>query len=361
MTTPLLELPVGARARGRAHGETHRDLIRRHLDAWFAHLDGGRAENPRAYLERFVDDTDFLPAICRWTPDLAEEVEGIAEGAGQPARHIWALQMLDEEWAYAMRCAAARQPRSKCSTFAVAGNGRDQPTLVGQNMDLGGYTQGLQVLMRVAAEADRPACLIFSLAGMIALMGVNSAGVAVHVNTLSQLPSAPSGLPVAFVVRGALERRAAAEAAAFVTGAQHASGQHYLLADNGGIRSLESSAAGSTSFAGQGDGRVLHTNHPLADGMREASPLRNSVVRLECLQRRLGGASAPGLADAKAAMSSFDDPDHPVCRLGSGSGLIVYTTGSMISTLGGAGRPVVSEISVGPPNQNTWRQFRLDR
>lgn len=361
MTAPLLELPAGARARGRAHGEAHRELISRHLETWIAQLDGGRAANPLAYLERFLDDTDFLPAIRRWTPDLVEEVEGIAEGASQPLRHVWALQMLDEEWAYSSRCAAARPPRSKCSTFAIPGNGSDRATLVGQNMDLGSYTQGFQVLLRFAAEDDRPAALVFSLAGMVALMGVNAAGVGVHVNTLAQLPSAANGLPVGFVVRGALAHRSAPEAADFVAGAQHASGQHYVLADPGVVRSLECSARGITRFAGQGDGRVLHTNHPLADIASEASPFRNSVVRLESLERRLGGPSSPGLADAKAALSSFDDPDHPVCRVGSGSGLIAYTTGSMISTLPGADRPVVSEITVGPPSRNPWQRVQPDR
>src|SRR5262249_18704675 len=119
MTAPYLELPAGARARGRAHGETHRDLVRAHLETWMAHLDGGRAVAPRAYLDRFINDTDFLPAVRRWPPDLIEEVEGIAEGAGLPFRHIWALQMLDEEWAHSMRRAATVQPRSKCSTFAI--------------------------------------------------------------------------------------------------------------------------------------------------------------------------------------------------------------------------------------------------
>jgi len=359
MSALLLDLPAGARARGRAHGEAHRDLIGGHLETWIGHLDGGRGENPRGYLDRFIDDTDFLPAVRRWTPDLVEEVEGIAEGAGLPLRHIWALQMLDEEWAYSMRCASARQPRSKCSTFAIEGNGADRPTFVGQNMDLGSYTQGFQVLLRFAAEDDRPASLVFTLAGMIALMGVNAAGVGVHVNTLSQLPSAASGLPVAFVARGALARCNASEAADFVAGAPHACGQHYLLADPRVVRSLESSAAGSTRFVGQGEGRVLHTNHPLAGAAADAPPLRNSAVRLESLQQRLGGPTAPGIAEARAALSSFDDPDHPVCRLGKGSGLIAYTTGSMISTLPASGGPVVSEITVGPPSQNPWRRFQL--
>lgn len=360
MTVVLLELPEGARARGRVHGEAHRPLIRDHLEIWIAHLDGGRAEVPRAWLERFIDGTDFLAAARRWTPDLVEEVEGIAEGAGLPFRHVWALQLLDEEWAWSMRQAAGRPPRSKCSTFAIPGDGAGRPTLVGQNMDLGSYTRGLQVLLRFAAEGERPASLVFSLAGMVGLMGVNAAGLGVHVNTLSQLPSAAAGLPVAFIVRGALQRRAASDAAAFVAAVQHASGQHYVLADPREVRSFESSAEGSTPFGGQGGGRVLHTNHPLA-GENAPLPFRNSVVRLESLQRRLGGPEAPAIDDARAALSSADDPAHPICRLGGETGLIAYTTGAMISTLPAADQSVVSEITVGPPGVNPWQRFELAR
>lgn len=47
---------------------------------------------------------------------------------------------------------------------------------------------------------------MFSHAGMVGLCGVNSAGVAISCNNLSQLNHKTSGLPVAFVVRGILQR-----------------------------------------------------------------------------------------------------------------------------------------------------------
>ena len=70
-------------------------------------------------------------------------------------------------------------------------------------------------------------------------------------------------------------------------------------------------------------------------------------------------AAALGNADAKAALASFDDPEHPICRVGGDSGLYGYTTGSMVSTLSRGS--VESEISIGPPSQNPWRLYRLGR
>jgi hypothetical protein len=116
----VVELPPGARARGRAHGEALREPIRGHLDALMRNLDAGRATDPRGYMQDLLDGTDFLPAIRRETPQLLEEVEGIAEGAGLAFGDVFVLQLLDEEWAFSARRRAATGARDKCSAFAFA-------------------------------------------------------------------------------------------------------------------------------------------------------------------------------------------------------------------------------------------------
>jgi len=362
MSDTIVELPPDPRARGRAHGEALRDSIRGHLEIWQANLDGGRGTDPQPYLEQFAQETGFLPAIRRWTPELIEEVEGIAEGAAQPLPLIWALQLLDEEWAYSNRRAILARSRDKCSAFGIAGDGVARPTLAGQNMDLGSYTGGFQALLHLAGNGEGPPALVFTLAGLIGLMGVNAAGLAVHVNTLSDLPSAARGLPVAFVMRGALVRPDAHQAAEFIRSTHHASGQHYLLADSRTVISLESSSAGSVLFAGQARGLVLHTNHALgttSDAVHSVNG--NSLARLTSLERRLGRGSAASLEEAKAALSSFDDPQHPICRLKRpGAGTIGYTVGSMVTELSATG-PVTTEIAFGPPSENAYRRHNLPR
>jgi hypothetical protein len=44
-------------------------------------------------------------------------------------------------------------------------------------MDLGTYTDGSQAALSIAGGEAEPATLVFTIAGMVGLMGVNAAGV----------------------------------------------------------------------------------------------------------------------------------------------------------------------------------------
>jgi len=138
----------------------------------------------------------------------------------------------------------------------------------------------------------------------------------------------------------------------------HATNQHYLIAEPGRVRSFEAGAAGVTEFHPPDAGRVLHTNHPLSDApaaMEPPAARENSVARLRSLTERLG-AGEPGLADVQAALSARDDPRHPVCRPHTpSSGLIGFTTGSMISALSPGGVEVWA--SAGPPSERGYERF----
>jgi hypothetical protein len=212
-------------------------------------------------------------------------------------------------------------------------------------MDLGGYTEGFQALLDID-DGEAPAALVFTTAGMLGLLGVNAAGVGVCVNSLPQLPSAPVGLPVAFVIRRLLQARTAEEAWRLVQTLPHATNQHYVIAGPGGARSFEAGAQGVTEYLPPDPTRVLHTNHPLSDAPATPEPpaaRENSVARLASLQARLG-IGQPGLAEIQAALSACDDPRHPVCRTG---GQVGFTTGSMISAL--TPDSVEVWVSNGPP------------
>lgn len=343
--------------RGQAHGAALQGQIHAHLAAWLSALAATGVGEPKAYVAGMLGATDFRPAIERHAPDLWLEVQGIAAGAEAPPDLIFGLQLLDEEWAYRLRAGRDGTPE-KCSSLAIISPAG--PTWIGQNMDLGGYTEGAQALLAPAAQAGQPAALVFTVAGMIGLMGVNAAGVGVCVNALPQLPSAPVGLPVAFVLRRLLQARSLAEAVDLVLTLPHATNQHYLIAEPGAARSFEASAAGVTEYRPPQPSRLFHTNHPLteAQAARETDAARqNTVARLEALVARLS-AGEPGLADIRAALSSCDDPQNPVCRIrGEPGGVFAFTTGSMISALEPTG--VETWVSPGPPSLAGYSRFDL--
>ena len=351
-----VELSGDGYARGLACGRRLKPRIAAHMTAWEDWLTAATGRPGFDYVREMVRDTDYVSAIEQHTPDLLEEVRGIADGAEADRDLVYGLQLMDEEWFHRLRVKRGGRTPEKCSSFAVVTPGG--PTWIGQNMDLGAYTDGHQVTLRIAAEGDQPAALIFTTAGMIALMGVNSAGLGVCVNSLPQLPSAPEGVPVAFMARRLLQARSLAEASELVLALPHATNQHYVIAEPGAVRSFEASCEGVTEYHPPDPSRVLHTNHPLAEvqGAPESErERRNTVQRLASLTGRLAQGQ-PGLAELQAALSACDDPEHPVCRTGAGN--IGFTCGSMISALHQGGR-VESWISPGPPTPEGFTRLAL--
>ena len=180
--------------------------------------------------------------------------------------------------------------------------GGGRPPRLGQNMDLPGFLDGFQTLLRLRDPGTGLELLVPSFAGLIGLHGLNNRGLAVCVNTLSQLRCSPNGLPVAFVVRSTLERASLEDAADHLRRVPHASGQNYLLGGPNGLLDLECSASGAVR-QGEGAAHLCHTNHPLAsadlraevagwDADRARADREHALTftRLERLQRGVGRA-----------------------------------------------------------------------
>ncbi|HEU0114120.1 MAG TPA: C45 family peptidase [Thermomicrobiales bacterium] len=291
---------------GRRHGETARPLIAAGLDRWFAAIERRHRVPATAYIDQFLAETDFLPTIETWTPELLEEIRGVAEGAGQPLPTMLAFNLLDEEWAYAHDRA---RPAPGCSAVGIQ-PAPGRPTLLGQTMDIPQIHDGCQIALRLAPD-DRPALVVLSYAGMIGLTGANEAGLGVVVNSLATLPVSRRGLPVAFVLRGVLAWTNLADAAAFVRSVPHAIGQHYGIGSPDGIRSFEGWGDGVVETTPDGP-RVLHTNHPLGGqsevGDRETIYAGSTTwVRLACLRRQ-----AATLTDRIALETALSDTSAPI-------------------------------------------------
>lgn len=210
--------------RGQAHGVALADQMQAVFDAWRMRMYaifGNGSDNAdsmaaaawcRSWCDDFISGTDFEGDIDTWAPGLLDEVRGMAEAAGIGYNEMLVFQCMDEYWYHGKDIAEPWQDDSPqpehCTAFALSSHeSSGAPAIVAQTMDLESFRDGFQVVIRVAAEASNvPEQLIFSHAGMIGLCGVNSTGVAISCNNLSQLNHATRGLPVAFVVRAILQR-----------------------------------------------------------------------------------------------------------------------------------------------------------
>ena len=207
--------------RGLTHGRTLKGEINEVVGKWKTHLETDYKVKADAFIEKFFEKTDFLGAIRKWTPELPEEVRGVADGAGIDFDTMLLFQLLDEEWGNAEEVAA-----DHCSGVGVNKQG-NRPAMIAQNMDIGGFYNGYQTLLHIKYPNSDLETLVFTCAGLIALNGVNNRPVGVAVNTLPQLAHSRDGLPVAFVIRGLLEQKSQEEAVSFLHNVKHASGQNY--------------------------------------------------------------------------------------------------------------------------------------
>jgi isopenicillin-N N-acyltransferase like protein len=338
----IVECRGEGRARGRAHGEALRERIGELLERWDAGVAARLGRPPQTLVSALVETTGFVAAIERHTPDLLDEVRGIAEGAGVAFDRILALNLMDEEWWFS----DPAEPRDAC-TLIAAGPAQGRPTLLAQNMDLPEVMDGAQTVLRYDDGAGAGGAVL-TAAGMIGLTGVSSAGLGVCVNTLAMLNHSGDGLPVAFVMRGALAAGSVAGAADFLARVPHASGQHYALADPAGVAGYECSAAGALR-SDDGGGRFCHTNHPLAsadlDPALPAGGRADSHVRLAAIESAAGGVATG--ADCERVLA---DREAPLCVIAA-PGRPWMTFGAIWAELGDTPR---ARIALGPPDRTPW-------
>jgi len=312
-------------------------------------------------VNEFFAYAKFDAAIKKWTPELYEEIRGIAEGSGQQFNDIMVLNLLDEFWVYqdnlhSHHCSAVGVP-------SVNGGA----AYIGQNIDIESYTDGYQILMRLKRNANRPEQLIITHPGLIALGGMNEVGVGACMNSLMQLKASATGLPVAFVVRRIVNSTNKEDLLKFIETVPHASGQNYLIGIKDAVYDFEVSASKVMRYnPGNKNGTVYHTNHPLVNddvkewykrfspAQKNAAPVNsNSHIRLAAVQQRVQSQTTIDDVLIRNTLRSKDDVNNPVCRPLSGGG---FTFASVIMTL--TGKPFL-QITQGPPDESEYQKFEF--
>jgi isopenicillin-N N-acyltransferase like protein len=351
----VIDCRGSGRERGLAHGEAVRPLIAETIARWEQATlrSDSSSTSIREYATDFLARTSILTTAQRRFPDLVEELQGIADGAGVPFEVIVAYNLMDEQWWYDLEREAWPEPG--CTVLARRGAAG---TMLAQNMDLPTFMNGSQVVLRVRAPGH-PESLILSSAGMIGLTGVNRAGVAVCVNALLMLRPNPAGLPVAVLVRAALGEPTAAHAAALLRSLTHASGQHYAVADRHGVTGLECSGSGCALSHSPDDPMLVHTNHPLAsddiDDAVSAMLHHNGGVADSELRLAFGEKRVEDLSRMDSAIALLSDPSTPICMRTS----LQRPSETFGSVLYSLSDDPTAAFCLGVPGQAAWQTVRF--
>ncbi|MEI7770501.1 MAG: C45 family peptidase [Chloroflexales bacterium] len=292
----------------------------------------------------------YLPVLREVAPDLLEEMRGIADGAGRALGEILALNVRTELMAgigngvISPGWPAARERNRAAGVHAhpdddapVAGGtavddgecttAAAQPwatatgaTILAQTWDWQGDQRAACILLRVRAPGA-PEILTMTEAGIVAKIGLNSAGLAVGLNLLRSTGDGREvGMPVHVLLRKMLQAGSFAEARAMADMDPAAGSSCITLASAaGGLASLEITPAGVANVLPQG-GVLAHANHCLdagaAAGECEIDPATTTTVerhgRAWDLLRAGGGALS--IADFQAILRDHDGDPRCICR-----------------------------------------------
>lgn len=322
---PVIELSGTAFERGRQHGTRARARVERSI-ANYASLFGtcgiGWAEAQRL-------GATYRGVIGEFDPDLLQEIEGLAAGAGRAVDEILALNARTEilppsfpekptrEW---LASRLGRPPDlGECTAIAVSpARSATGGALLAQNWDWFGAQREALVLLRIR-EPDGSSCLTLTEAGMLAKIGLNGRGFGVCLSILrSQDDGAQPGVPVHVLLRALLRRASVKDAMEFASRIRAGASSNILCADASGDAAALELAPSGVHVVRDAGGTLCHTNHFLAPAAlpAEVAPPASlsSQPRLECARRHAAGAVRLGIAELQLLLRDESDGFLSICR-----------------------------------------------
>jgi isopenicillin-N N-acyltransferase-like protein len=303
---------------GEAFGESCREAI--------AELYALRCENALAQALRYggrrVREADLLAlaracldASERFDPDGADELRGIARGAGLAPERVLAMNGLTD-LRDALAWGGPFEAAGGCTAFVVQRDrSADARLWAGQSWDLG--TDNLPFVVAVErTPAAAPATWCVTTVGCLSLMGINAEGVAIGTTNL-RTTDAGAGVPYLGVIHRALAERCAADAARLIAAAPRAGGHAYTVTDRSGeALVVECTARRSRTLAVRG-GFHVHTNHcqvPEHQAVEAEIPYASSRARLARMQALLREAPRIDGAFLEGCLADGANGALAICR-----------------------------------------------
>lgn len=314
---PVVRVSGGPEERGRAYGAAARTRIHRSLAGYekvFRHHAGWDWPTVRAHASRYA------PVIEEFAPSSAREIAAIAAGAGVETDDILALNTRSEIM-FAARLPGAAALAAECTSFAVAPHRTADGTVTaGQNWDWLEQSRDSVLVLKVQ-RSDGPDFVTIVEAGMLAKVGLNSAGVGLCTNTLvSDGDEGRLGVPYHVLLRSVLDSVSGAAAAAQVRAADRANSANYVIVDDTGFMvDLETAPfTGGSRAVAEDDGILAHANHFVCEGLtgtdRYLERKPHSLDRLGNLAGSLNHGGALTTGELRVALADHRDFPMSVCQ-----------------------------------------------
>ncbi|MFJ5264905.1 C45 family autoproteolytic acyltransferase/hydrolase [Streptomyces sp. NPDC088387] len=249
---PHLQLSGDPYQLGQQHGAARAARLRAFLDDGLARLNH-LLDTPVSLdsLEPIL--MAFRSEIEAGVPALAEEIRGLADGAGITQDEALLLQVRREILGYR---STRRRPEGDCTTYARVAAG-DHTTLA-QTVDLNGDLDDQTGFLSIRRDGSPRDVLMLSFGGLLGYLGMNSDGLAVGINLVLGGRWRP-GIPPYLAVRHVLDSAGSVdEALGVLEGLRFASSRSLMLCDERGAAYVEFMDGRMRVVR---DSTLVHTNH----------------------------------------------------------------------------------------------------
>jgi isopenicillin-N N-acyltransferase like protein len=325
MSFPVIDLTGSPLEQGRAHGSQLRDRVFTNIKVYYERLQreamlGRQETRRRAQL--------YFDAITQQSPDYADAMRGVAEGAGCELVDIAMLNVRYELLYYQFGVgganaggATAPEPDG-CTAFALLPSETANGHLwIGQNWDW--IPEVMGAVLRTT-DADGTRVLAFTEAGIVGgKIGVSSNGIGLCVNGMTTSKDDWSSLRKPFHVRcyEILRARSFEAALNVVTSEPRACTTNFLIgATPADVVDLETAPEICNQLRCADNGTLVHTNNfldPSAVGVEEAPNPRRpySVGRCDRMGDLLRGATRPvSIAMVESMLQDHLRWPYGICR-----------------------------------------------
>ncbi|RVX46825.1 isopenicillin-N N-acyltransferase-like protein [Nonomuraea polychroma] len=252
---PLVEISGGPRERGRQYGEQARDRVQRALAYYaeaFAFSSGLTWEQVVGRAARWVEPSKAF------APELVEEMEGIAEGAGVGFLDVLALNARGE---IIYDTTFSSMEPDGCTSFALLGEASgDGHVYAGQNWDWRHGVSDTLMVLRVV-QPGRPTVIMHVEAGQVGRQGANSAGIALNANGLGGRFDDSVGVPQTLIRRRVLDSDNLNAALEALTKSRAHIASNALVTHREGFAIDLETTPGAVGWMYPSNGLLVHGNH----------------------------------------------------------------------------------------------------
>lgn len=231
--------------RGFRHGRELAEPIGRFYDRYMAEATRtkpdatGKTIEPLSERDLVSFAWSHLPESRAFAPDLVEECEAIASGAGVAFEKVWFLNCFDEAGNY-RQYRKQNAAGERCTTFAATGRSTvGGVTYIAQNWDISYWYDC--VILEILPGGGEIGAYVYTHPGIVGGSGVNAAGVALVWNSLHP-NDCRTGLPCTFLVRKALQRDTLPLAIQATVDGVRAIGFNFILGADFGAVNVEATA-----------------------------------------------------------------------------------------------------------------------